>query len=438
LIKPEKVDMANMLKEIHLKYLGVATQKNIRFTLNIQEESIVVMIDIGAFSKIINNLLMNAFKYARTEVILAAEVGVSGNGGEMLVITVWDDGIGIPESEKNNVFRKFFTVSSGKYKYGNSGGTGIGLFLAKSLTEIQGGSLRVDSVENQSTTFSVLFPLDDMRCEENIDANVLESEENEDDKLTRILVVEDNLALLDFITDSLAEIGYGVIKATNGKYAIQKLKDHHIDLVLSDVMMDEMDGLELCRYIKDDAHYCHIPVILLTAKSDPEMELDGLEVGVDAYIVKPFKLKHIELVIRNLLDVRDKLKFKFSHQPLSGASEIAQNGKDKLFVKNIVTYIEDNITSSSLSVTELGQHIGLSRSSLHKKLKTITGLGPNEFIKLIRLKAAAKLLNEGQYNISEVCYMSGFTSPSYFSKCFQLQFNMTPSEFIAESMDQKD
>ncbi|MCE7054248.1 response regulator [Algoriphagus sp. AGSA1] len=436
-LKPEKTDIANFLKEIHSKFQGISGKQNISFSVTCKKAPLYVMIDIGAMSKIINNLIINAFKYARTEVKLNLELrDCIDTGGGVLMMSVWDDGIGIPYSEMDNVFEKFFTVSEGKFKYGNSGGTGIGLFLAKKLTEIHGGTLKLESVENHFTSFTVEFPLESIECRNDSESDPTDFSNVDEDKKTKILVVEDNAALLDFLSNSLIEIGYSVKKAISGRDAMVKLKEHHIDLVLSDVMMDEVDGLELCRYIKDSINYCQIPVILLTAKADPEMELDGLEVGADSYVVKPFKFKNLELVIRNLLDVREKMKLKFSHQPLSEINEITKNTKDETFVKDIIQYIEENVSSPTLSVVELSQNMGVSRSSLHKKLKTISGLGPNEFIKLIRLKAAARLLNSGVYNISEVCYMSGFTSPSYFSKCFQVQFNMTPSEFISESIGQ--
>jgi len=194
-------------------------------------------------------------------------------------------------------------------------------------------------------------------------------------------------------------------------------------------MMPEMDGFELCRAIKTDINYSHIPVILLTAKTNTEAEIEGLENGADAYISKPFKWKQVSLITKNLLDLQLSLRQKFAQQPFEGAEVLIAESRDKKFMASLINSIETHLSDTQFSVEELGRELGLSRSSLYKKVKSLTGYVPNEFIRLIRLKHAAKLLATQEYTISEVGYMAGFNSHSYFSKCFFQQFKETPSEF---------
>lgn len=242
-------------------------------------------------------------------------------------------------------------------------------------------------------------------------------------------MAEDDEMLLDFISKSLRTDGFAVEKATNGKQALKVIEQTAIDLIVSDVMMPEMDGIELCRVIKNNMNYSHIPFMLLTAKSNAEAELEGLESGADAWITKPFKWKHVVAVIKNLLDSRERLRLKFSEQPAMNAEVLTTNTRDKEFMERIMAIIEQRITDSQLSVEELSKELAMSRSNLHKKLKSLSGMGPNELIRLIRLKHAARLLTARQHTVAEVAYLSGFSSPSYFTKCFQQQFNVGPKEY---------
>lgn len=248
--------------------------------------------------------------------------------------------------------------------------------------------------------------------------------------LPRILIVEDDVNMLDFISTNIRGEGYNALCAINGKEALKILESQPVELIVSDVMMPEMDGIELCRKIKNNIDYSHIPVILLTAKGNSDAELEGIESGADAYVVKPFKWKHLTALVKNQLEIRNKLKEKFNQQPLVDIGTIATNTHDKKFIESITQIVESRIDDYRLSVEELSRELAMSRSTLHKKLKAITGHVPNEFIRLIRLRTAAKLLISGEYNISEVGYRTGFNSPSYFSRCFIQQFKLTPSEFL--------
>jgi len=224
--------------------------------------------------------------------------------------------------------------------------------------------------------------------------------------------------------------GYHVISAGNGLEGLSMLDQHQIDFVISDVMMPIMNGIEFCKKIKNDINYSHLPVILLTARTNSEAEIEGLESGADAYIAKPFKWRQVSLIIRNLIDLQANLKQRFAQLPFEGIEVLPSGNKDKIFLNKLIQAIEERISDPLLSVEVLGKEVGLSRSSLYKKVKAMTWHVPNEFIRLIRLKTSARLLNTKEYNISEIGYMVGFSSHSYFSKCFYQQFKLTPTEFV--------
>tara|TARA_R110002049_G_scaffold993_1_gene7063 strand:+ start:26348 stop:30376 length:4029 start_codon:yes stop_codon:yes gene_type:complete len=437
-IRKENLDFVVLIQSIYSRFSAMKYQKNIKFTLSTKVSHLNMMGDPEALTKIFNNLLINAFKFTRTKVnISVQEPFVEKSGNIYLLTKIEDDGIGIPEDELQNIFKKYFKVSSSS-TIANLIGTGIGLSLAKSLIEKHGGYLEVSSDPNISTVFKVYLPCEKNSVQAPKVLSFSKEEETETDSellstAENILVVEDDELLLDFICQNLKQEGYGVQKAYNGVEAMKVLDDCEIDFVLSDVMMPEMDGIELCQKIKNTPDYSHIPVVLLTAKTNSEAEISGIQNGADAYISKPFKWKHVNAVIKNLLKSRANLKTKFASHPFIAVDTLTENVGDKKLLEKITKIIEERITDPKFSVEELSKEIGVSRSNLHKKLKSISGKVPNEFIRLLRLKYAAKLLLQNEYTISEVCYMSGFNSHSYFSKCFYSQFDITPSDFLEEN-----
>ncbi|HXH98851.1 MAG TPA: two-component regulator propeller domain-containing protein [Sphingobacteriaceae bacterium] len=427
-IHTEKIEIVSLVQSLFTRFYPVAYQKGLKFSVETKISHLDVNADPEALTKILSNLLINAFKFTRTRVkIKILEPAKNDLGQNVFSVSVEDDGIGIPKEQVDNIFKKFFKVSSGQYDYSNLGGTGIGLALAKSLSEKHNGKLLVESQEGKKTVFTVQIPfLDEIDVQE---LDLVQAPDADDDEKQLILVVEDDRSMINFIMKSLQADGYKTIGAGNGTQALKILEDHHIDLIISDVMMPGTDGMELCKKVKDDVNFSHIPFVLLTAKANSEAEIQGFENGADAYIVKPFKWKHVSVVIKNLLGSRIKLKDKFTQQPLSEADTLTTNTRDSKFIQKIIKVIEERITDPQLSVEELSREMAMSRSSLHKKVKSMTGSVPNEFIRLIRLKHAAKLLALDEYNVSEIGYLAGFNSHSYFSKCFYNQFNQTPSEF---------
>ncbi|MCX2575161.1 hybrid sensor histidine kinase/response regulator transcription factor [Pedobacter sandarakinus] len=428
-IHVEKIDLVYLVHSIKDRFLPMAEKNALEFSINSQFQKMEVCVDQEAVMKILSNLLINAFKFARKKLEIGInDFQISATGEKMISISIEDDGIGIPKKQLDSIFKKFFKVSNEEHHYTNLGGTGIGLALAKSLTEKHGGSLKVESIEGAKTIFTVLIPFkEEIKIEE---SDTIEIADNEGQQ--SVLLVEDDPALLDFLYKSFLSDGYHVVKSKNGAEALKKLDKNHIDIVISDVMMPVMDGIELCKTIKNDINFSHLPVVLLTAKTNTEAEIAGLESGADAYIPKPFKWKQLSLLVKNLLELQSNLKLRFAQNPFETTDILIAGTRDKKFLENITQIIEERISDPQLSVEDLGKELGLSRSSLYKKLKSKTGYVPNEFVRLIRLKAAAKLLTQQEYNISEIGYMVGFSSHSYFSKCFFSQFKLTPSEF-AES-----
>ena len=235
--------------------------------------------------------------------------------------------------------------------------------------------------------------------------------------------------MIRFLSDSL-QPNYTIITANDGVEALERLKEQEVSLIVSDWMMPNMDGVEFCKAVRNDQLSNHIPFILLTAKTDNASKTEGMNCGADAYIEKPFSLQYLEACIKNLLDLRMQLRKKFSSMPTVPISSIARNQEDEKFLTRMNQLIEENLDSPNLSIDFLAEQLYISRSALFAKIKGLANLTPNEMIQLIRLKKAASLLLENKYHISEVSYMVGFNNPSYFSKCFQKQFGMTPGKFI--------
>lgn len=243
-----------------------------------------------------------------------------------------------------------------------------------------------------------------------------------------LLVVEDDEEMRQFLAKQLG-LAYTVLQAVDGVEALEVLQQERVNLVISDVMMPRKDGMALCRDLRTNIETCHLPLILLTAKADVGSAVEGLEHGADAYISKPFELEFVEAQIASLLTNRRILQEKFAGEPLVKAETMVTDSADRRFLESLTNFITDNIDNTELNVDQLAAEMNMSRSTLHRKIKAVTGQTPNDYIRLIRLKQAATLLSSGKYLSSEVSLMVGFNSQSYFAKIFQLQFNVTPKEF---------
>lgn len=384
--------------------------------------------------RILYNLLSNALKYSNENDTIIVKLSEESKG---ITLEVKDTGKGIPEHELNNIFKRFYHIDSDKKEIG----TGIGLSLVKELVELQEGTISVNSSikeENHGTTFIIFLPYNKINTSSSaiVDTKIIDEDptinatETSNNKPT-ILLVEDNYELASFISTSL-EPYYNIYHAENGKAGINMALKTIPDLILSDVLMDEMDGFEMCKFLKQDINTDHIPIILLTAKSDTESKLEGLSYKADDYITKPFNISELLLRIENRLELQKKQRNyiyrKFKVLPNGEQTEEKQNVVEDVFLQKVYDIIEKRLDDETLNVEELAAELNMSRTSLHRKIKTLTNMTSGEIIKVYRLKKAVLLLQEN-YNISEVAYKTGFGSPSYFSKCFKEVYTVTPTQY---------
>ncbi|HSJ67260.1 MAG TPA: two-component regulator propeller domain-containing protein [Anditalea sp.] len=432
-----KTDIVLLLNDLHYRFKSTAIQKNLQFIFDTSNDAVYADVDREALTKVLSNLFSNALKNAESivKIILKKSTGIT----DKLELSVFNDGHLIEPQFAEKIFEPFYQIrETGSHK--SKEGTGLGLPLARSLVELHGGTLTYQQTkEGVGNYFVVVLPVKQINTVALSDETLLDSPieineisvantPNEDHTKPSILIVEDNKEMQSFITSSLKK-EYHIYKADNGEEAMKVLDVKPIDIIISDIMMPIMNGYELCKEVKAKLEYSHIPVILLTAKQSLKSKIEGLEMGADVYIEKPFSIDYVSLQIKNLLHYRDQVRHSFANSPLVLAETIAHTRADEQFLSKINLLILENLSNEIFGVNELAEAVNMSQSSLLRKIKGISKLTPNEYIRLVRLKKSAEILNEGKYTISEVCSMVGFNSPSYFSKCFFKQFGELPKDF---------
>lgn len=421
-----------LINEIYQQFAGPAEIKKIEIKNKIDANSInELLIDKDKISKIIVNLLSNAMKYAKNKISISSYIE---NNNVHIIIE--DDGPGIKDCEKDKIFQVFYQSDNNE----NTQGTGIGLAYARTLAESHHGELSVKDSNLGGAAFILSLPLYEKRsnaAENYIDIiqdNESTAKQYDDTiqyKNCTILLVEDNPDLLELEASNLKK-WFKILKARNGEEALSVIESNDIDIIVSDIMMPIMDGLELCKRIKDNIEYSHIPVILLTAKTLPESKAEGFYYGADAYVEKPFTVMQIFMQIRNLLKLRDTLRKRI--QPLTNIkhelseTETFISNRDLDFLKMLEENINNQLSDESFSIDSLATVMNMSRSNFYRKLKALTGMSPNDYLKNCRLNKAAQLLKEG-YRITEVYEQTGFCSSSYFAKCFKAKFGVLPKDF---------
>ena len=427
-----KGDFMRFLAEQCALFADYAANRKMTLETDFSPASLHMDFDADKVGKIVNNLLSNAFKYTPDggKVSLTARLS-----GQEVVVRVADTGRGISDEAKKHIFERFYQDQQGDHRTGS----GIGLHIADEYARMHGGSLSVADNEGCGTVFTLLLPV---KCasatplasstEDAADADTPDAGAGTpaDEQHPGILVVDDNSEFRDFIADTLAA-DYRVFKAGNGREALDIIDSQDIRLVVSDVMMPVMDGMELCRSIKEDINRSHIPVILLTAKAAEENRLEGLELGADDYLTKPFNIRMLKLRIRKFMDIFERNHRMFQTKMDVAPSEITITSLDEKLVEKAIAIVEAHIDDTDFSVEVLSQELALSRGYLYKKLMAITGKGPAEFIRTIRLKRGRQLLEQSQLQIAEIAYMCGFNSPRRFAQNFKSEFGMLPSEYIA-------
>ncbi len=423
-------DVAELLHVTYKRFKPLARQRDLEFRVDAPEK-LVASVDKEGLTKIISNLLTNAIKYGKSYI----HICLREEGGN-LCLSVANDGPVIPAAMRKEIFKPFVRYKDG-VKYAVPG-TGIGLTLARSLAELHEGTLEMADVIDENC-FILTLPLhhaNTLALEQEpvqaVDTVAPAKEEKAGEQVFRytLLVVEDSPDMQAFVAKQLKS-EYRVLTAVNGVEALKILEKETVHLVISDIMMSEMDGMELCKRLKSELDYSHIPVILLTAKTTMQARIEGMKLGADVYIEKPFSVEYLKVCVSNLLDNREKLRATFAHSPFAQMGSVALTKADETFLKKLNGIVMENMENPGFGLDDMAALLNMSRSSLNRKIKGLLDMTPNDYIRLERLKKAAQLLKDGNYKINEVCYATGFNTPSYFTKCFQRQFGVLPKDFVS-------
>ena len=448
-----ETDLIGFIGDIYTLFAQQAKAKSIKFSYEHDDNILPVWVDRGNFDKIIVNILSNAFKFTPAGGDIRIRVSHDGNQAS---IAIKDSGEGIPEDKLERIFERFYQSPSSVND--RNVGTGIGLDLTRSLVELHHGTIEAhNNSDGKGCEFVVNIPLgcSHLKPEEMIvekqdvahgtslmdndtvtEEPVAQEELPKMNRRQKLVVVEDDAEIRDYLDTELST-DYDIIKCTNGKEGLQATLKELPDLVISDIMMPEMDGNTLCSKIKTNATTSHIPVILLTAKSREEDQLEGLATGADAYIVKPFNMDILRRTIVNLIHSHQLLQLKYGRndQLEELVEDIKMKSPDEKLLERVMTVINKNLGNSDLSVDKIADEVGISRVHLHRKMKELTGQTPHDFIRNIRLKKAASLLSLGDMNVSEVMYACGFSNAASFSTVFKKLYGVSPREFMNEHQE---
>lgn len=462
----EKGNIVKFSEDIFSLFVGLASQKEIEYRFMAPSDKIVFLFDFDKVEKIITNLISNAIKFTNPGGSITVSINQMSDGGnkshrgilkkqkigDYVEIVVQDTGVGLNKEQLRNIFSRFYHIDVTK------SGTGIGLNFTKGLVELHGGEISVESQPELGSKFVVRLPLNSEAAPvevENIKneflINSMKSVEYDmyiaDDEVIAqsvaevdsavdkptILLVEDNKELRLHLKNDL-EDQYKVLQAKNGEEGLAMVKKHFPDLVISDVMMPVMDGFEMCKLMKTEFETCHIPIIMLTARSLEVDRIEGYDNGADGYLSKPFVTKVLRSRIKNLIEAKKRLRKRFSEiGGIFPSSEVTSNNLDEVFLDKATKVVLDNIDDADLKQEDIIKEIGIGRSQFYRKINSLTGNNPSHFIRTIRLRYASELLLKNSYSIKEVTHMSGFNSTAYFSKTFRELFGVTPTEFIEQS-----
>ena len=439
------VEVPYFVKRVVGSFESLANMRNIILSYEVETDDNEVCMEIDSIEKVLVNLLSNSFKFTQNGGTITVVVK---SYGDWLKLVVSDSGVGINRDELDKIFEMFYYTESDR-----AASSGIGLALINELVKNHQGSIQVESELGKGSSFVVSIPVSktyydvhnvsyvltnsvvgsdinynlELDVIGDLESGVIE-EKDETDKET-ILVVEDNAEIRLFVYEMLKD-SYKVLEAEDGEKGIKLAIEYVPDLIVSDVMMPKVNGFEASKRLKEDERTCHIPIILLTAKGDKESKLEGLSINIDDYLLKPFDQDELKLRIKNLIDNRKIVQAKFSSNLKEETSLEGVHSMDQLFVQKVQNIVEKRIDDPDLSVDELAKLVGVSRSQLHRKIVALTGKSTSVFIRNIRLKKAFKLLKRNQLSISEICYEVGFSSPSYFNRCFKEYYQITPKQAI--------
>lgn len=424
-------DIIALIYEIYQRFHDTAEQQSLQMTIEENIKSFYIFIDKEACTKIISNLLSNAIKYAKSKITINYHIQENTHFN----IDITNDGCTISNEIRSKIFEPFFRDESSLHK----SGTGLGLPLARSLAEMHEGSLTLEDSNSGLIVFRLCLPINQLNSlklekvnEEKVLSDIPEKHYIYKESQPSILIVEDNSDMGNFIAQEI-NVHYNVITARNGEEALSHLKESSVQLIISDIMMPVMDGFTLLKKIKTDLEFSHIPIILLTAKNTLQSRMEGLELGADAYMDKPFSMDLLLTQATNLLNNRNNMRAYYFNSPLSSIKSMAYTKADERFLKKLNDIINEHIDNVDFDVEMIANQMNLSRPTLYRKISGLSNLTPNELIKISRLKKAAELILQGNLRIYEIAEAVGFNSQSYFSRAFSKQFNMSPSQYAKEN-----
>ena len=440
---PVPIDILSSFEGWNESFLAAARKKHIHFSFDkLADTDYHTLADVEKLERIYFNLLSNAFKFTPENGKVTVRLSpLTKEDGRWIRFTVANTGSMISVEHIRNIFDRFYRIDM------HHAGSGIGLALVKAFVELHKGTISVESDEKQGTIFTVDLPMQTCEVTVSVDsplsssigasvssalnnAQVAEEEETErdyDSSKPSVLIIDDNADIRSYV-HSLLHADYTVIEAVDGSEGIRKAMKYVPDLIISDVMMPGIDGIECCRRLKSELQTCHIPVILLTACSLDEQRIQGYDGGADSYISKPFSSQLLLARVRNLIDSHRRLKQFFGDGQTLAKEDVCD--MDKNFVEKFKSLLDAKLGDSNLNVEDLGKDMGLSRVQLYRKIKSLTNYAPNELLRMARLKRAASLLASSELTVAEIAYEVGFTSPSYFTKCYKEQFGESPTEFL--------
>ena len=447
-------DVMQYIERTALCIEPLMARKHLDFSVQCTPESMMGWIDTDKLDKIIYNLLSNAAKYTLSDGGWVKLQVRTNKKYDHIIIKVSDNGIGIPKDKMKHLFHRYY---DGDYRRLHTLGTGLGLALTRELVFLHNGTIECESREGIGTTFTIVIPINkeafnasQIDERQKIDINTARSAildvasrmhkttvDDEpptagiDDDAYRLLVVEDNVELLMLMTQLLGT-KYHVYTATNGKEALKIIEKEELDIIISDVMMPVMDGLELTRRLKNDPNYQHLPIILLTAKMQDEDREQALQIGADSFVTKPFKISDLELRINNIVENRKRIKDEFINQvPASPPPVSAEPTQDELFLKRATDCVYAHLDDGDYDRDTFAADMGASASTLYNKLRALTGMSVSNFIRSIRLKEAMRIARQTpQIRVSDLAYKVGFKDPKYFATCFKKEYGLQPSEYI--------
>ncbi|WP_426295033.1 two-component regulator propeller domain-containing protein [Dyadobacter endophyticus] len=444
---PERGDIVQFVRQIAQTFSELSEHKHIRYRFESAVESRYADFDQDKLSKVMYNLLSNAFKFTPENGEVTVRLRTVGQEGEeALEISVEDSGIGIPPEAQQKVFERFYQHPTPGHMINQ--GSGIGLSIAGEFIKMHGGTIDLESEVGKGSTFTVTVPLrerlarvvpvqeaDAMPVDAApIDVDLYDEKAGKEKPL--ILLVEDNDEFREYLKEVFQK-EYRVLEAANGRAGLDMTLEHIPDLIVSDVMMPEMDGTELCRTIKTDRRVSHIPVVLLTARAEEEQQLQGYQTGADAYVTKPFRLDILRARIANLILQREQLQKQFQQHVEIRPTDVAVRSMDEQFVNSAVKVVEENLANAEYTVEQLSDAMSMSRVYLYKKVLSLTGKTPIEFIRIIRIRRAATLLEKSQLTVSEIAYQVGFNNPKYFAKLFKDEYQVLPTEYRRRQASQQ-